>query len=147
MKIKLVACLSVLILFTSCEKDDNTSASYIGTWEATNIDVTDCENFTNDNFRSVQCNENTCYRMIFSTDSLGQTYSFQTGLNVEIGTWVASGVVITFCYEDEEDQICRTGTGVIAGTTAMRLSFEEGNEGCITAYIMEKVEDIPEDGN
>ena len=146
MKIKLIACLTILIFSLSCGSDDDTSASFIGTWEATNIDITDCENFTNDDFRSVQCNENSCYRMIFNSD---KTYSFQTGLSIEIGTWEASGASITFCYEDEEDPICRTGTGVLAGTTSLRLSFEEGNEGCITGYIMEKSEsETPvDDGN
>ncbi len=139
MKIKLFGFLLVSILIISC-KDDDTSGDYIGTWIATNIEITDCENFTLNDSRSVQCNDNTCFKIIFTDSS---TYSFQRGLEFEAGTWGASGVNLTFCTENEGEEDCRSATGVIS-VSGMRLSFVEGNEGCITGYIMVREEIIEE---
>jgi hypothetical protein len=140
MKIKLFACLVGLIFILNC-KDDDTTGDFIGTWVASNIEITDCENFTNNDFISVQCNDNSCYRLILTDSS---TYSFQTGLELENGTWAASGNTLTFCTDEEGEQNCREASGVL-NSSGMRLSFVEGNEGCITGYIMQR--EIPDDGN
>ena len=141
MKIKLFGGLILLILITSC-KDDDTSGDYIGSWIATNIEITDCENFTLNDSRSVQCTDNSCYRIVFTDSS---AYTFQRGLEFERGTWGADGVNLTFCTENEGEESCRGATGVIS-VSGMRLSFVEGNEGCITAYIMVR-EEVIDEGN
>ncbi len=137
MKIKFFTCLVILALLFSCGKDDDTSGSFFGTWVATNIDITDCENFTLNDMRSVQCTDNSCYRLELR-DTL--TYSFQTGQEFENGTWSADGAVLTFCFEGEDETVCRTATGILS-TSGLRLSFEEGNAGCITSYIMVREEE------
>ncbi len=139
MKIKLFGFLFVSILIFSC-KDDDTTGDYIGTWIATNVEITDCENFTLNDSRSVQCTDNSCYKIVF-TDSAA--YSFQRGLETERGTWGASGVNLTFCTDNEGVEECKSATGVIS-VSGMRLSFVEGNEGCITAFIMVREEIIDE---
>jgi len=139
MKIKLFGALLFIAFLFSC-KDDDTTDSYIGTWVASRIDVSDCENFSLNDSRPVQCNDNTCYKIIF-TDSA--TYTFQIGLDFENGTWASDGVNLTFCQDDEGEQVCKTATGVISAS-GMRLSFVEGNEGCITAYVMSKEDNATE---
>lgn len=141
MKIKLFGALLFVAFLFSC-KDDDTTTSYIGTWVATNIEVTDCENFSLNDSRSVQCTDNSCYRIIL-TDSA--VYTFQTGLSFENGTWAADGVNLTFCRDEEGETVCKTATGVISGSGGLRLSFVEGNEGCVTAYIMNREEENEED--
>lgn len=131
MKSKLAVCLLALVFLLNC-KDEDTTGDYIGVWVATNIDITDCENFTNDEFRSVQCNDNTCYRISLNADG---TYTFQKGLEFEQGNWSADGAVLTFCFDEEGEQSCSEGTGIL-NSTGMRLSFEEGPPGCITGYIL-----------
>ncbi|MEP1094856.1 MAG: hypothetical protein ABJG78_07075 [Cyclobacteriaceae bacterium] len=144
MKIKLFSTLLFMAFLLSC-KDEDTTGSYIGTWTASRIDVSDCENFSLNNSRPVQCTDNTCYQINF-TDSAA--YTFQIGLEFESGTWASDGVNLTFCREEEGEQICKTATGVISAS-GMRLSFVQGNEGCITAYVMSKEEEAVEnpDGN
>ncbi|MEP5611958.1 MAG: hypothetical protein ABJP45_06895 [Cyclobacteriaceae bacterium] len=140
MKIKLFSTLLFMAFLFSC-KDEDTTGSYIGIWTASRIDVTDCENFSLNDSRPVQCTDNTCYKITF-TDSA--TYTFQKGLEFENGTWAADGVSLTFCRDDEGEQICKTATGVISAS-GMRLSFVEGNEGCVTAYVMSKEDEEVED--
>ncbi len=142
MKIKIFFPLVALIFVISCNNDDDTTGSYIGTWEATNIEITECEDPANDDFQSVQCNDNSCYRIVFSADG---TYNFQLGFDNESGTWTSSGAVITFCIEEDGVQECKEGIGTISGIN-LRLAFTSETDGCNTAYIMEKVEDTVDDG-
>ena len=134
MKIKLIFSLLALSVLLNC-KDEDTTGDYIGTWIATNIDITDCENFTLNDFRSVQCNDTNCYKIEFNADG---SYAFQRGLDTERGTWSADGAVISLCFDEEGEQVCTSATAIIASGGTLRLSFEEGGVGCITAYIMER---------
>lgn len=132
MKIKLFAFLLILLLISSCGNDDDTTGSFLGTWEATNIDINTCEDFEDDNFSSVQCTDISCYRVVFSNDN---TYSFKQGLTTESGTWSADGPILTFCITEDGESFCRTLTGTISAS-GLRLSEEAQENGCITSYIM-----------
>ncbi|MEQ9403989.1 MAG: hypothetical protein RIM99_10405 [Cyclobacteriaceae bacterium] len=134
MKIKFTALLLSTLFLMNCGDDDDTAASYIGTWVATNIDINSCEDFTQDNFSSVQCTDQSCYKITL-TDSL--TYEFQRVLDTERGTWNSSGVVLTLCRDDEGEQICDTYIGTL-NSSGLRLSEAAEPDGCITSYIMER---------
>lgn len=140
MKIKFITCLLIILTVVSCGKDDDTTATYLGTWIATNIDITRCDDFEDEDFRTVRCTDNSCYRLIFNNDG---TYSFQTGITTDTGTWTADGFNITFCIEDDEGDICTVATGVISST--LRLTYEAEANGCITAYVFEKLEETDDE--
>lgn len=132
MKIKFITCLLIVLTAISCGKDDDTTATYLGTWIATNIDITRCDDFEDEDSRTLRCTDTSCYKLIFNSDG---TYSFQTGITTEIGTWTADGFNITFCIEEDEGEICTVATGVI--TSTLRLTYEATANGCVTAYVLE----------
>ena len=146
MKIKPLFFSLAVFCIAACSDDDNTSGDYYGTWEATQIDTHNCDNSTLDNIQSVQCNDNTCYRIVFNTDF---TYSFQRGLEIETGNWEASGVILTLCRDEDGERLCDEPVGALAGSS-MRLSYTDADSGCITAYIMQRAatqDDGSDDGN
>lgn len=146
MKMKLLICLlAVVVILVNCSKDDDTSATYVGTWIATNVNVEDCENFTLNETRAVQCTDNSCYRLILTDSSV---YSFQRGQDFEVGMWAADGATLSFVVDDEGTSITTQGSGILT-SAGLTLSIAEGSPGCVTIYIMEREEEeeVVDDGN
>lgn len=132
----------VLIALTlvSCDEEVDPRTKYLGSWLGTNIEITDCDNFEDEDFRTLRCNETSCNRLIFKDDG---TYSFQRGLVIENGTWTVEGINITFCVEEDEGDICSMASGSL--TSVLRLTYEPQENSCVTAYVFSKEEAADED--
>ena len=132
-----IAAILLIVFFAGCGNDDDTSATFFGTWIATNIEIRNCDDPNNDDFRSVQCSDVDCYRIELNTDG---SFAFQQGLVTQRGDWTASDAIITFSTENEGEIIQTNAVGVISSQT-LRLTFTSETDNCETSYIMERQED------
>lgn len=137
MKTKIAATLITLGFLAGCGNDDDTSASFFGTWIATNIEIRNCDDPENDDFRSVQCSDVDCYRLDLETDG---TYAFQQGLVTQRGDWSATDAVITFVTDNEGETVRTNASGRISSGT-LRLTFTSDTDNCETSYIMDRQEE------
>lgn len=124
----------VFALFSSCNDDDNSAESYVGTWIATTEETTDCTDARDNSFQMLSCTDVDCFRLTLNGDG---TYSFQEGLPTEVGTWSASGRTLSLCTENDGEQTCRFSTGIFQGA-GLLFSISDEDTGCTTMYTMER---------
>ncbi|MEO9485546.1 MAG: hypothetical protein ABJG47_18950 [Ekhidna sp.] len=117
------------ICFFGCGDDDN-SASFVGTWVADNITVSDCSEPARNRSDALDCDDVSCFKLVLNGD---KTYTFQRGLPVESGNWDA-GDFLNLCMDSEGEIICERFAAQFSGIS-MILTADSTSSGCVTSYI------------
>ncbi|MEP1033301.1 hypothetical protein [Ekhidna sp.] len=117
------------IWFIGCG-DDDSSGNLIGTWVATSILVSDCQDGNRNGANDVSCDEVSCYRLALNGDD---TYSFQRGLGTDNGTWDV-GDFLRLCMTEEGETSCEQFAVQFSGIS-MILIADSTSAGCVSTYF------------
>lgn len=129
--------LITCIWFIGCS-DDDSSGNFIGTWVATSVVVSNCQDDNRNGADELACDDVTCYRLELNAD---ETYSYQRGLGVETGTW-DSGDVLRLCMDQEGEITCES-FGVQFSGISMILTADSTTSGCISSFFFDP--EVPAD--
>lgn len=133
--------LILCIWFAGCG-DDDISATFVGTWVADNITVSNCSEPARNVSTPVDCDDVACYRLVLAGD---KTYTFQRGLPSETGTW-DSGDFLTLCQENEGEVICEKFAYQFSGIS-MILTSDSTSSGCISTFTFNLQADTAQSGS
>lgn len=114
----------------SCSDDDNTG-NFIGTWVASSIVITDCQDGNRNGTNEVSCDDVSCYRLVL--DGSDNSYSFQRGLTIERGTWDVNDFLL-LCMDEEGERTCEQFAVQFSGIS-MILTSDSTSSGCVTNYF------------
>lgn len=155
----LTTLLSSLLFFASCKEEDNTQKenqeNIIGTWIATEVSTTACEDPDSDASSSLECTSANCltYQFVSDTTQLFIITTITDGITRnESGIYMVSKSQVSFCAEEEEDGLVCTASDLlfvqdnsIALTMTLTTTSEE--TGCIEVVtLVKQEEEVEEEG-
>ncbi len=118
--------------------DDDSLGNFVGTWVASSVTVSNCQDEARNGTDQVSCDDVTCTRLELNSD---KTYSFQRGLSIERGTW-DGGSSLELCKDEEGEIICER-FGVQFSGISLILTTDSTSSGCISSFIFNP--EIPAD--
>lgn len=149
----------VLISFLySCEKDNEAkenNANILGTWVAIERTISGCEDPGMDSITALTCTEAECIRYSFYIQKVPHEDTTRDSTTVqafvqqmivdnitrnESGTYSVSEDQISFCQEDEDEEICSSAQLEVS-VSSLIITTKDSQSGCSERLVFMKEED------
>lgn len=125
----LIAFIASFVCLSSCKEDD-ASNDLLGSWVATSVVKSSCEDSSDDGTSELTCTTEDCIRVIFSE---GAEYEFQvtesSATRRQSGTVRLDGSTMDLCEEEEGVSLCDRYSFSVSSSTLV-LTIANESTGC-----------------